>query len=54
MKYTHENVTSELKKLLAEKTENQLQIKNLEDEIKILTENEMAANNELERQEFEK
>ncbi|XP_041834244.1 calcium-binding and coiled-coil domain-containing protein 1-like isoform X2 [Melanotaenia boesemani] len=49
VKYNQENLTSELSKLVAEKTENQEQIKDLEDDIKVLTDREKEANNELER-----
>uniref|UniRef100_A0A8C8DUX9 Calcium binding and coiled-coil domain 1b n=1 Tax=Oryzias sinensis TaxID=183150 RepID=A0A8C8DUX9_9TELE len=48
-KCSQENLTSELNRLLAEKAENQLQIKDLEDKIRLLTDKETAACSELER-----
>lgn len=52
-KYNQENLTNELNKLVAENAENQQQIKDLEDKIRLLTDRETAACNELERQEFQ-
>lgn len=48
--YSQENLTSELSKLLAEKAESQQKIKDLEDDIKVLTDREKEGNAELERQ----
>lgn len=47
--YSQENLTSELSKLLAEKAESQQKIKDLEDDIKVLTDREKEGNAELER-----
>ncbi|XP_036067765.1 calcium-binding and coiled-coil domain-containing protein 1 isoform X1 [Oryzias melastigma] len=48
-KYNQENLTNELNKLVAENAENQQQIKDLEDKIRLLTDRETAACSELER-----
>lgn len=49
VKYSQENLNSELSKLLDEKAESQQRIKNLEDDIKLLTDREKEENVELER-----
>ncbi|CAN9512263.1 unnamed protein product [Ophioblennius macclurei] len=49
VKYTQENLSVELSKLLSEKNESHQQIKDLEDNIVILGEREAERNNELER-----
>ncbi|XP_067443684.1 calcium-binding and coiled-coil domain-containing protein 1b isoform X1 [Thunnus thynnus] len=49
VKYSQENLNSELSKLLDEKAESQQQIKDLEDEIKVLTDREKEENAEMER-----
>lgn len=53
MKYSQENLTSELSKLMAEKAESQQRIKDLEEDIKVLNDREKEGNMELERQVFE-
>lgn len=53
MKYSQENLTSELSKLMAEKAESQQRIKDLEEDIKILTDREKEENGDLERQVLE-
>lgn len=53
MKYSQENLTSELSKLMAENAESQQRIKDLEEEIKGLNDREKEENGELERQVFE-
>lgn len=52
MKYSQENLTFELSKLMADKAESQQRIKDLEDDIKVLTDREKEGNMELERQVF--
>ncbi|XP_072238443.1 calcium-binding and coiled-coil domain-containing protein 1-like [Leuresthes tenuis] len=47
--YSQENLTSELSKLMAEKAENQQKIKDLENDMKVLSDKEKEASNELER-----
>lgn len=49
MKYSQVSLTSELSKLMAEKDESQQKIKDLEDDIKILTDRGKEENSELER-----
>ncbi|GAA6215695.1 calcium-binding and coiled-coil domain-containing protein 1-like [Lates japonicus] len=49
VKYSQENLTFELSKLMADKAESQQQIKDLEDDIKVLTDREKEGNMELER-----
>lgn len=49
MKYSEENLNSELSKLRGEKTENQQRVKDLEEDIKALTDGETEASKELER-----
>ncbi|XP_034724526.1 calcium-binding and coiled-coil domain-containing protein 1b isoform X1 [Etheostoma cragini] len=49
VKYSQENLTSELSKLMAENTESQQRIKDLEEEIKGLNDREKEENGELER-----
>ncbi|XP_029991111.1 calcium-binding and coiled-coil domain-containing protein 1-like [Sphaeramia orbicularis] len=49
VKYSEESLTCELTKILAEKTESHQQIKDLEEDIKVLTEREKERNMELER-----
>lgn len=53
MKYSQENLTSELTKLMDEKAESQQRIKDLEEDIKVLNDREKEGNMELERQVFE-
>lgn len=53
MKYSQENLTSELSKLMAEKAEGQQRIEELEEDIKVLNDREKEGNMELERQAFE-
>ena len=53
MKYSQENLTSELSKLMAENAESQQRIKDLEEDIKILTDREKEENGDLERRVFE-
>lgn len=50
VKYSQENLNSELTKVLDEKAENQQRIKDLEDNIKVLTDREIEKIDELERQ----
>lgn len=50
VKYSHENLTSELTNLMAERAENQQRIKDLEEENKALKEMEREGNTETERQ----
>lgn len=50
VKYSHENLTSELTKLMAERAESQQRIKDLEEENKALKEMERDGNMEAERQ----
>lgn len=52
MKYNEENLNSELSKLMAENAESQQRIKDLEDDIKVLTDKEEGEDNELGRQVF--
>ncbi|XP_037535540.1 calcium-binding and coiled-coil domain-containing protein 1 [Nematolebias whitei] len=49
VKYSEETLNSELSKLLAEKDENQCRVKDLEEDIKALTDRETEASKELER-----
>ncbi|XP_070758910.1 calcium-binding and coiled-coil domain-containing protein 1b [Enoplosus armatus] len=49
VKYSQENLTFELSKLMAEKAESQQRIKDLEEDVKILNDREKDANMELER-----
>ncbi|XP_045931260.1 calcium-binding and coiled-coil domain-containing protein 1-like [Micropterus dolomieu] len=49
VKYSQENLTSELSKLMAEKAESQQRIKDLEEDIKVLNDREKEGNMELER-----
>ncbi|KAM4613789.1 calcium-binding and coiled-coil domain-containing protein 1b [Polymixia lowei] len=49
VKYTQESLSSELSNLLTEKVESHQQIKELEDDIKVLTERGKETNTELER-----
>ncbi|CAK6955702.1 calcium-binding and coiled-coil domain-containing protein 1b [Scomber scombrus] len=49
VKYSQENLNSELTKVLDEKAENQQRIKELEDNIKVLTDREIKETDELER-----
>ncbi|XP_053171474.1 calcium-binding and coiled-coil domain-containing protein 1b [Scomber japonicus] len=49
VKYSQENLNSELTKVLDEKAENQQRIKDLEDNIKVLTDREIEKIDELER-----
>ncbi|XP_042355983.1 calcium-binding and coiled-coil domain-containing protein 1-like isoform X2 [Plectropomus leopardus] len=49
VKYSQENLTSELTKLLAEKAESQQRIKELEEDIKVLNDMEREENGDLER-----
>lgn len=49
MKYSEENLTTELRKLLTEKAESQQRIKRLENDVKLLTDGEKKENMELER-----
>ncbi|XP_044078791.1 calcium-binding and coiled-coil domain-containing protein 1-like isoform X2 [Siniperca chuatsi] len=49
VKYSQENLTSELSKLMAEKAESQQRIKELEEDIKVLNDREKEENMELER-----
>lgn len=53
MKYSQENLSSELTKLMAEKTESQQFIKDLEEDIKVLNDRDKEGNMELERRVFE-
>lgn len=53
MKYSHENLTSELSKLMATRAESQQRIKDLEEYVKALNDREKEGNMELERQVFE-
>nr|XP_054605846.1 calcium-binding and coiled-coil domain-containing protein 1b isoform X1 [Nothobranchius furzeri] len=49
VKYSQENLNSELSKLMAEKDEKQQQVKELEEDIQVLVDREMEANKDLER-----
>ncbi|XP_069011640.1 calcium-binding and coiled-coil domain-containing protein 1b isoform X2 [Embiotoca jacksoni] len=49
VKYSEENLTSELSKLLDEKVESQRRIRDLEDDFKLLADREREENNEVER-----
>ncbi|XP_030584930.1 calcium-binding and coiled-coil domain-containing protein 1-like isoform X1 [Archocentrus centrarchus] len=49
VKYSHETLTSELSKLVAEKAESEQRFKELEEDVKVLAEREKEQNNELER-----
>ncbi|XP_040889904.1 calcium-binding and coiled-coil domain-containing protein 1-like [Toxotes jaculatrix] len=49
VKYSQESLTSELSKLMADKAESQQQIRDLEDDVKVLTDREKEGNTELER-----
>lgn len=53
MKYSHENLTSELSKLIAENAQSQQRIRELEECIKALNDREKEGNMEVERQVFE-
>lgn len=50
MKYSHESLTSELAKLVAEKSASQQQIQLLEEDVKLVTEREKDGALEVERQ----
>ncbi|XP_071349889.1 calcium-binding and coiled-coil domain-containing protein 1b isoform X1 [Trachinotus anak] len=49
VKYSQENLTSELSKLMADKAQSEQRIKDLEDDVKVLTDREKEGNMELER-----
>ncbi|XP_059185792.1 calcium-binding and coiled-coil domain-containing protein 1-like [Centropristis striata] len=49
VKYSQENLTSELNNIMAEKADNEQRIKDLEEDIKLLNEREKEENGELER-----
>lgn len=51
MKCSHENLTSELCTLMAERTEDQQLIRDLEEENKVLRQGEREGNMEIDRQE---
>lgn len=53
MKYTQENLSSELSKLMEEKAESEQRVKDLEEDIKVLNDREKEGNMELERRVFE-
>ncbi|KAG7218457.1 hypothetical protein INR49_020364 [Caranx melampygus] len=50
VKYSQESLTCELSKLMAEKVQSEQRIKDLEDDVKVLTDRETEGNTELERQ----
>ncbi|KAF3856483.1 hypothetical protein F7725_017206, partial [Dissostichus mawsoni] len=50
VKYSQENLTSELSKLMVEKDESEQRIQELEEDIKVLNDREKEENSELERQ----
>lgn len=54
VRYSEENLSSELSKLLAEKAAGQQQVRELQEDIKALTDRETQANKELERYESAK
>ncbi|XP_034545050.1 calcium-binding and coiled-coil domain-containing protein 1b [Notolabrus celidotus] len=49
VKYSQENLTYELSKLMAEKAESQQRVRDLEEDMKVLTDHEKEGNMELER-----
>ncbi|XP_023279166.1 calcium-binding and coiled-coil domain-containing protein 1-like isoform X1 [Seriola lalandi dorsalis] len=49
VKYSQENLTSELSKLMADKAQSEQRIKDLEDDVTVLTDREKEGNMELER-----
>lgn len=53
MEYSHENLTSELSKLIAENAQSQQRIRDLEEYNKVLNDREKDGNMEVERQVFE-
>ncbi|CAJ1051146.1 calcium-binding and coiled-coil domain-containing protein 1b [Xyrichtys novacula] len=53
VRYSQENLTYELSKLMAEKAESEQRVRDLEEDMKVLTSQEKAENTELERKVFQ-